>query len=90
MAVCKAIEVSDRPLIICSDSQYVVQTWQRLQKGGKCPTKHADLWGYLMRHSPRIISTHWIKSHIPSCQEAVKRGFGSGDWEGNRRADALA
>ena len=90
MAVCKAVETSTCPLIVCSDSQYFVQTWHRIKGSTHCPAKHADLWAYLLRHPLRIASAHWIKSHIPSGQEAVKRGFSWDYWEGNRRADILA
>ena len=50
MATCKAVEISNTTIIVVSDSQYVVQALCRTQRSRRCPSKHSDLWAYLLAH----------------------------------------
>ena len=90
MAVCKAVEVFTNPLMLVSDSQHVAQTRHKTQRSRRCPSKHSDLWSYLVTHMGRVVSARWIKAHVSSARKARTLGVSIQDWKGNRVAGQLA
>jgi ribonuclease HI len=66
-ALVGALESTEGPLHVHSDSRYVVDTWAKLRQptAGTPGGKHRDLWERVRRHLSREVRVTWVKRTSP-------------------------
>ena len=85
-----ALEKSESVMDIITDNQYVRDTAQYLQSGGRVHKgKHFDLWTRIKQQIHKMSSIRWVKAHLRK-ENAYSAGVSYEDWFGNNEADIQA